>query len=91
MLRNNICVADCEDGEYVATRRGVKRCMSCHSSCKTCTGLYESSCLECENDMEKPDRADGGTCICNYYLRDGICVTQCEEREYVESRAGQVP
>lgn len=92
LLRDNICVSTCEEGEYIYTNsRQGSSCQPCHKTCNVCNGPGENSCLECVNDMEEPDDTDGGKCICSYFLRNGTCVTECEEGEYVDSSAGSVP
>jgi len=66
-------------------------CQPCHESCKQCAGPDQNSCIECKSNLEVPDKSNGGLCICSYALRDNICVTECEDGEYVNTSLGSNP
>lgn len=48
-------------------------CHACHSTCETCNGLTENSCLTCASPLLRKNSKCISTCDDGYYMEAGIC------------------
>ena len=70
-LSNGACIEGCPPGSFLATtRKNPASCLSCHSSCSTCSGANADQCLTCSPRLAKAD---------------GRCVEQCPDGTYLSS------
>ena len=74
-LHDWACVAECPSGTHPGTSESVDgsvpACLSCDSTCETCSGPSSKECLSCP--------ASGTP-----FLEEGSCVTQCTSGKYAD-------
>ena len=77
----NTCTAVCPDGSYLPNPLTDNICLSCHSSCKTCSGGASSSnCLSCNLAGSFP----------YYYSTGGTCSATCPTKTYVSDETNKM-
>jgi hypothetical protein len=66
---NTLCIK-CTLGYYLS----AGSCLSCHGTCRTCTGASSNACL---------------SCYATYSLDSGVCVHRCPEEQYWDTTTAQ--
>ena len=56
----NKCISTCKPGNYLD---GNNYCYPCDSTCMTCSGVTETSCVSCDGSGSVPYLTDTGKCV----------------------------
>jgi hypothetical protein len=81
IINNGVCVAACPPG--ISVLKG-KKCVSCDSTCATCTDTSQNDCISCSGSRYLHQGTCLEICPSGYYRSSGnLCISSCPNKNYI--------